>query len=241
MNNADLHALEYELRRASDARELPALPTASVREIRARVEDIFEFEQPRPLVDLIEASAELLRDGTVHTPHPRYFGLFNPAVTPASVAGDALVAAYNPQLAAYSHAPAAQEIERHTLQSLAMRMGLAEGTSGHFTSGGSEANHTAVLLALTRKFPTFGEEGAASLRGPARLYVSELAHDSFTKIAHACGVGRQALRKIAVNDSLQMDPLALQAAIEDDKAAGRSPFLIVGPLVPPQPEPLTPC
>lgn len=217
--------LNFALTRTAD---LPSLPVLSAEEIQARVEGTFCFEQPTSLEALIPKVSELLRDGIVHTPSPIYFGLFNPAVTEAAVAGDALAAAYNPQLAAYSHAPAVQEIERLTLRSLADRMGLPMGTVGHFTSGGSEANHTAVLLALTRAFPNFDEEGAGSLAGQARLYVSEIAHDSFSKIAHACGIGRRAVAKVPVDGDLRLDGRMLREMIARDREDGMLPFLVVG-------------
>lgn len=205
--------------------ELSSLPLASFEEIQDRVVEGFDFGAARELSELTLLTADLLRDGTVHTPSPTYFGLFNPAVTDASVVGDSLVAAFNPQLAAYSHSPAAQEIERHSLRSLAGRMGLAPGSVGHFTSGGSEANHTASLLALTRAFPEYAEEGAVS---GVRFYVSAIAHDSFGKIAHACGIGRRALRKVPVDDSLRMDVGALGRMVAEDRAAGKRPFMVVG-------------
>lgn len=35
--------------------------------------------------------------------------------------------------------------------------------SGHFTSSGSEANATGLLLALTRRFPYFATDGVRGL------------------------------------------------------------------------------
>jgi len=53
--------------------------------------------------------------------HPSYFGLFNPAPTFPSECADRIVAAFNPQLAVSSHAPACVEIETHTLKAVASR------------------------------------------------------------------------------------------------------------------------
>jgi glutamate/tyrosine decarboxylase-like PLP-dependent enzyme len=49
--------------------------------------------------------------------------LFNPTPTLLGVVGDTLAAAFNPQLAAWSHAPAAAEIEAHLLRFLGERLG----------------------------------------------------------------------------------------------------------------------
>src|SRR4029079_9022625 len=104
-----------------------------------------------------------------HTPHPSYFGLFNPAPATMSVAADALVAAFNPQIAAWSHSPFAAEVERHLVRALGRRFGYTDG-DGAFCSGGAEANHTALLAALASSFPVFAERGLRALTAQPVLY-----------------------------------------------------------------------
>src|SRR6516225_3624621 len=105
-------------------RELPVSSDALRPDVvRRAVESRFDFAQPVPLSALTEQVIALLRDYSVHVTHPRYFGLFNPTVPEAAVIADALVALYNPQLAAWSHAPAASELERITLRYLATALG----------------------------------------------------------------------------------------------------------------------
>jgi aromatic-L-amino-acid/L-tryptophan decarboxylase len=221
------YALLTELveRHLEELAELPVAPEASYAALAERLER-FDFGAPVPLGDLLEASAGLLRDGIVHTPHPRYFGLFNPAPTFAGVLGDALAAAFNPQLAATSHAPAAVAIERHVVSFLGERLGLP-GPVGSFTSGGAEANLTGLLLALERHFPETAEDGLAALAERPVFYVSGEAHDSFVKAARMTGLGQRAARPVPVDARLAMDVHALRAAVERDRAAGERPFLVV--------------
>jgi glutamate/tyrosine decarboxylase-like PLP-dependent enzyme len=149
-------------------------------------------------------------------------------VHPASVSADALVAAYNPQLAAWSHAPAANVIERFTLDFLVRRLGGDPETSfACFASGGAEANHTAVLVALTRAFPGFGETGLAGLGLRPAIYLSAESHHSFQKIAHATGLGRSALRTVPVDRGLRLDVKALGKRMAADRGAGFTPALVV--------------
>jgi aromatic-L-amino-acid/L-tryptophan decarboxylase len=71
-------------------------------------------------------------------------------VTFPGIVADQITAAINPQLAVWSHAAVAVEIERHTINSVAGLLGwTADYAAGHFTTGGAEANYTAVLIALT--------------------------------------------------------------------------------------------
>ena len=92
------------------------------------------FEMPMRPSDALSFAINGLTRHQVHTPHPRYFGLFNPAPTTMGVAADALVAAFNPQLAAWSHSPLAAEIERHLVLAFGERFGWdVESVEGTFT------------------------------------------------------------------------------------------------------------
>jgi glutamate/tyrosine decarboxylase-like PLP-dependent enzyme len=166
----------------------------------------------------------------VHTSHPRYFGLFNPAPTTASIAADTLVAAFNPQMAAWSHNPFAAEVERHLVRAFGERFGYQiEETDGTFCSGGAEANHTALLTALVQHFPAFAREGLRALPAQPVFYVSSQSHHSFLKAARLCGLGTDAVREVEVNEDSAMDAERLASAIKLDRASSSlEPFMIVG-------------
>lgn len=207
----------------------PVTTSVGPAEVRAHLARRYDFSRAVPLAQVLRDVEEMLGRWQVQVTHPRYFGLFNPSVTAASVAADALVAAYNPQLAAWSHAPAANEIERFTIRWLASKLGYDPDTSrGHFTSGGAEANLTGVLAALTRTFPGFATQGARALPSAPVLYVTGEAHHSFHKIAHMTGIGREAVRTVAVRDDLRLDLKDLARCVHEDRARGLVPFLVVG-------------
>jgi glutamate/tyrosine decarboxylase-like PLP-dependent enzyme len=170
----------------------------------------------------------MLRTWQVHVTHPRYFGLFNPSVTLASIIADTLVAMYNPQLATWRTSPAANEIERHTLAWLMGKFGLPSDAIGSFTSGGAEANLSAVVVALTRAFPDYGEHGLRGLPGSPTIYVTGEAHHSFNKIAHMTGLGRRAIRTVATDRDLKMDLGDLAKRVAEDREAGFAPLMVVG-------------
>jgi glutamate/tyrosine decarboxylase-like PLP-dependent enzyme len=203
--------------------ESPALPQVSSERLKEEIFRQFSFVAPVDREEVIQHVARLMATGAVHTTHPRYFGLFNPDVMPISVAADAMVAAFNPQLAAFSHNPAANLMEQHVLGVFRRALGWPD-CHGTFTSGGSEANHSAVIAALTDRFEDFTSRGA---RRGSCLYVSAEAHHSFVKIAHACGLGRDAIREVPVQLDLRMDVDALRRMIAEDSSAGRWPFAVV--------------
>jgi glutamate/tyrosine decarboxylase-like PLP-dependent enzyme len=172
-------------------------------------------------------TARWLETGILQVTHPRYFGLFNPSVHASSIVADALVAMYNPQVGGWSHAPAANEIEQWTLRTLAGTLGWSGDFATHFTSGGSEANHTAVLAALADRAPGYVEKGTRGLAKAPRIYVSDESHHSFIKIARACGIGEEAVVHVASDASFRMRADALLGAIERDEALGCLPLLVV--------------
>ena len=205
-------------------REHPVRPTLSERELTTRLA-AYDFEQPRGLEETVEDVADLLERGSLHATHPRYFGLFVPGVREAGVAGDALAAMYNPQLAAWWHGPAAAHVERRTLAFFRARIGLPESAFACFTTGGSEANLTAVLSALAARFPRHPEEGLGDTK-PV-FYASDQAHDSFVKIARTAGLGARAMRRVRSDAGQRLDVEALGHMIAADRARGETPFLVV--------------
>lgn len=208
--------------------EGPIYPEVTPDEIRDHLASRYGFEKPLDLSEIVEDVEWQLQKWQVQITHPHYFGLFNPSVTLGSVVADALVAMYNPQLASWRTSPAANEIERHTLRWLAGKFGFSEDAHAMFTTGGSEANLSAVIVALTRAFPQYGEDGIRSVPGIPAIYLTEEAHHSFTKIAHITGVGRRALRIVATSSDLRMDVGELKRRIGEDRKNGFIPFTVIG-------------
>src|SRR2546427_5831343 len=178
----------------SDIAGGPIVPVVTPQEIRSYLASRYDFTKPLALDDAVADVEQMLRAWQVQVTHPRYFGLFNPSVTLASIIADTLVAMYNPQLATWRTSPAANEIERHTLGWLGGKFGFPADAVASFTSGGAEANLSAGIVALTRAFPGYGEGGPRHLSGWPPLHLTDEAHHPFNKNAHKTGLGRRALR-----------------------------------------------
>ena len=208
----------------------PIAPIPAVRpeEVRSYLTSRYDFSKPQELDDVITDVEAMLRKWQVHVTHPRYFGLFNPSVTVASVVADVLVAMYNPQLATWRTSPAANEIERHTLTWLAGKFGLPSSAISNFTSGGGESNLSAVVVALTRAFPNFGEGGLRELPASPVIYLTGGAHHGFFKIARITGLGRGALRTVTMDRDLKMDVGDLAKKVAEDRKSGLAPLMVIG-------------
>jgi aromatic-L-amino-acid decarboxylase len=206
----------------------PITPSVTPEEIRNYLTSRYDFKKTVPLDEVVADVEHMLRTWQVHVTHPRYFGLFNPSVTLASIVADTLVATYNPQLAAWRTSPAANEIERHTLTWLTAKFGFPANALATFTSGGAEANLSAVIVALTRAFPEYGDRGLRALAATPTVYLTGEAHHSFNKIAHMTGLGRHALRTVATDHDFKMDVEDLRRRVAEDRQKGLIPFLVVG-------------
>lgn len=221
-------ACELIDRYAETVAERPVAPPADPEAVRAYLAQV-SFDDPLAPEEAVAHLAGGLDRFGVHVAHRRYFGLFNPAPATMSIAADALVAAHNPQMATWSHSPFGVEVERRLARELGGRLGYDErDVEGAFASGGAEANHTALQVALHRAFPEVGVDGLFALPGPPTLYVSIEAHHSLHKAARVSGLGEAAVRAVPVGPDLRMRPEALRALIAEDRAAGRAPFLVVG-------------
>jgi len=203
----------------------PVAPTIDLDGFRRELGG-FDFRAPAPLGQVMGWTVAQLERGVTQMTSPRYFGLFNPAPTFPAQCADRIAAAFNPQLATATTSPAAVEIETHVIQAVARRAGLPPDTAGHFTSGGAEANYTALICALTRAEPRFAESGSRAFAGAPVFYVSRESHLAWFKIAHQAGIGRDAVRLVATDGSGRLDPQALGQMIEADRAAGMAPVMV---------------
>ena len=226
MEIGDLRTVVAQLER--DIATGPLVPDVTPHEIRSYLGARYDFTKPMALEDVTADVEQMMRKWQVQVTHPRYFGLFNPSVTVASVIADALAAMYNPQLATWRTSPAANEIERHILAWLSGKFGLPATTSASFTTGGAEANLSAVIVALTRAFPEYGDGGLRSLSRSPTIYLTGEAHDSFNKIAHMTGMGRRALRTVATDGDRKMDVGDLAKRVAEDRQEGLVPIMVVG-------------
>ena len=204
----------------------PVTPTIDMPRFLEELEAM-NFDHPRPLEQMLRWSIERLEHGIVQMSNPRYFGLFNPGANFPAQCADRIAGAFNPQLASSASSPVPVALENHLIRAVARRAGMAAHATGHFATGGSEANYTSLLCALTAAHPDFASEGVRAFPGAPRFYTSRDCHIAWLKIAHQTGVGRSALKLVDTDGGGRMDPAALGRAIASDRAAGAVPVMVV--------------
>ncbi|QKW06649.1 aspartate aminotransferase family protein [Streptomyces sp. NA04227] len=178
-----------------------------------------------PLHDTSAALDELeelyLRDA-VYFHHPRYLAHLNcPVVIPA-VIGEAVLSAVNSSLDTWDQSAGGTLIERRLVDWTARRIGLGSTADGVFTSGGSQSNLQALLLARE-------EAAAAGHTDPSKLrvFVSEAGHFSVQKSAKLLGLDREAVVAIPCDSDRRMRTLALARELQRCAAQGLVPMAVV--------------
>jgi glutamate/tyrosine decarboxylase-like PLP-dependent enzyme len=143
---------------------------------------------------------------------------------------DLLASAVNPNVGGWSLSPVASEIEAQTVKWIAELIGYPLDCGGLLVSGGNVANFVGFLAARRTKL---GEDvrtrGIRNMDGgQPTVYCSAETHTWIEKAADQFGIGTNAIRWVPTNENLQMDLDALRTQIENDKANGFVPFLVVG-------------
>lgn len=159
--------------------------------------------------------------------HPGFMGWVQGGGTPVGMLAEMLAAGLNANLGGRNQMPV--EVERQIVRWMRELFQFPESASGVFVTGTSMANLMAVLIARTVYLGTeVRQTGVCHDNIRLVAYTSEAAHGCVAQAMDLSGIGRQALRRIPVNERHQMDTEELRAAIETDLAAGLQPFFIAG-------------
>ncbi|MFX1821620.1 aspartate aminotransferase family protein [Pseudarthrobacter sp. CC4] len=202
-------------------------------ELEARVGAV---DLERPLPDTAAALQELedvyLRDA-VYFHDARYAAHLNcPVVIPALV-GEAVLSAVNSSMDTWDQSAGATMIERRLIDWTAKRLDLGDASDGIFTSGGSQSNLQALLIARNHAVAGLRQDPArAGLRLPAlldtlRIFTSEDSHFSIQKSSSMLGLGFDAVVTVPCTPDHRMDPAALAEALAGARDAGLTPMAVV--------------
>jgi len=167
----------------------------------------------------LEALLGYLPDHTVRPAHPHTVGHLHCPPDPVAVAADQLVAALNPSQDSWDQAAATAVIESCVLEEFGALAFGAPG-AGSVTSGGTESNHLALLLArdraLARRFEVDPAQSGipAAAAGRLRILSSAVAHFSLARAAAQLGLGEQAVVPVPVDDGHRLDPAELARAAD---------------------------
>ncbi len=155
--------------------------------------------------------------------HPRFFGWVHGAGTPTGILAEAAAAAMNSNCGGRDHG--AILVERTVINWFCDLFGLGPKAGGLLVSGTSMANLQAVAMARNKAIGATARTcGNAGLKLVG--YTSIEGHSCLTKAFEVLGLGSDSLRRIPVDSSFRMNTEALEAAMLEDRNAGRIPFMV---------------
>jgi L-2,4-diaminobutyrate decarboxylase len=218
-----LHSVTQGAERVAAALAAAGRPFSGITP-EALAPDVDAIDLARPLGDTAAALDELqgvyLRDA-VYFHHPRYLAHLNcPVVLPA-VTAEAVLSAVNSSLDTWDQSAGATLIERRLIDWTAGRIGLGPAADGVFTSGGTQSNLQALLLAR--------EEAVTRGAAPSRLRIltSECGHFSVQKSAKLLGLGADAVIAVPCDRDKRMRSRALAGELERCAREGLTPMAVV--------------
>ena len=160
------------------------------------------------------------------SPGPRYLGFVTGGSTPAALAGDWLVSAYDQNVVSDDDSIATR-VERETLGLLRALFGLPETFEGAFVTGATQANFVALATARQWAAAQLGidvsEQGLWHV--PPIPVLGGSPHASILKALSMLGMGRQAVEHVpTLPGRMAVDPQALAQRLA---ALNGSPAIVV--------------
>ena len=184
-------------------------------------------EEPESFETVLSDLDSIVLPGTTHWQAPGFFGYFPTNASPPSILGELVAAGMGVNGMVWATSPACTEIETVMLDWLVQLLGLPARFGSKSAGGGviQDSASSATLCALLAARERATRAGAAL--ADLCVYASAEAHSSVEKGARVAGFARSHLRLVAVDESYQMDPVALASAIQADRSDGLVPCCVV--------------
>ncbi|QGF29317.1 pyridoxal-dependent decarboxylase (plasmid) [Pantoea eucalypti] len=181
---------------------------------------------------LTELSQLYLRDA-VWFHHPKYLAHLNCPVVLPSLMAEQIMAAVNSSVDTWDQSAGGTLIEQKVIDWTLGRIGLPAGSDGIFTSGGTQSNLMAMLLArdswCAAHHPghLIKHRGLPETASKWRVFTSKLSHFSIQKSMAILGLGYDAVIAVDHDDHYRMDAGCLAQEIARCRSEGLIPIAVV--------------
>lgn len=163
---------------------------------------------------------EVVENG-INAASPKHLGYIPGGGVFTAALADFLVAVTNPFASAYYASPGAATIENEVINWIKSVFGFPESAVGALSSGGSIS--TIIAFTAARDKHRIKNECIPI----SVVYLSDQVHHSTQKALRIIGLEDAQIRHVPMDSEHRMQAKALHTLIEQDKAAGLQPFLIV--------------
>ncbi|MDH2924510.1 L-2,4-diaminobutyrate decarboxylase [Nicoletella semolina] len=204
----------------------------SIRQMRGLIENFSPSKEGVGVQNALENLVEIFLKPSLKVHHPHSLAHLHCPTMVASQIAEVLINATNQSMDSWDQSPAGSIMEEHLINWLRQKVGYGQGTSGVFTSGGTQSNLMGVMLArdwaIAKHWQNAdGSEWSVQRDGiPAeamtkvKVICSENAHFSVQKNMAMMGMGFQSVITVPCNDNAQMDTEALAKMMADLTASG---------------------
>ena len=194
-------------------------------------EAVKQWQKPLPVKSalsprgLVEALNKDILARTLRIHHPRNMG--HQVATPLPVAAlcDLVASLTNQAMTVYEAGPSATLLEKQVVQWLCELIGW-KNADGMLTSGGAQANLTALLAARQVKAGGDIWQHGVTHGQPLRILACETTHYSVSRAAGIMGLGTDAVIKVPMDKLGRMDMAALAVAYQDCLKLNNKPFAV---------------
>lgn len=171
-------------------------------------------------------------DNLVHFNDPLYAAHLNCPIADIAIAAEILATTFNTAVESWDQSTGATLIEQQVIDWALDLCQFDKNSDGVFTSGGSQSNLMAVMLARDsfcdkRLNHSTKTQGLPSCANRFVIFCSELSHFSIQKSAALCGLGYQSVVTVATDNKYRMKPEDLALAIRNAKREGKIPIAVV--------------
>lgn len=209
---------------------LPDLPvqrsTAAADVATAMAWDVPDVPEDRER--LLDDTRSLMLEWSMYPGHGGFFGYVSGTGTIPGAVADLLAAGLNNNIGGWRLSPGLTELEQRLLRWFAARLGLPRTAGGYLTSGGSAANHDALVVARDLKAGWDVRRLGVGAGPPLTAYAPATVHDTIQRAADMIGMGHDAVRVVPVDARDHVDVGAMRSAIEADLDGGLRPICVVG-------------
>lgn len=211
----------------------------SIKQMRALVDGFKPTKEGIGVQKSLEHLVEIFLNPSLKVHHPHSLAHLHCPTMVASQIAEVLINATNQSMDSWDQSPAGSIMEEHLIDWLRQKAGYGEGTSGVFTSGGTQSNLMGVLLARDWAIAKHwkNEDGSewsvqrdgipAGAMKKVKVICSENAHFSVQKNMAMMGMGFQSVVTVPSNANAQMDVAALEQTLAQLKAEGKIAACIV--------------
>ena len=173
-------------------------------------------EDGRPASEVVDRAVRDILSVALRLDHPRSFGFVPSAPTWPGVVADFLASGFNNNVATWLTASGPSQLEAVVIDWFRRWLGYPETAGGLLTSGGSAAALDAFVAARE----------AAGHPERATVYMSDQSHSAQVRAARIIGIRPEHIRILQTGPDFRLDPGALAAAVESDRAAGSTPVAV---------------